>query len=88
MLLLNNSRNATRRSLKFSYVYLINWKYAEKAGGFVEALHPIATHQKTPNTVDEALAELESHVGKEGRRKFEKFLGEVAEDEDKGAIDV
>ena len=30
--------------------------------------------------VDEALAELESRVGKEGRRKFEKFLREVAED--------
>jgi hypothetical protein len=29
-----------------------------------------------------------SRVGKEGRRKFEKFLREVAEDEDKGAIDV
>jgi hypothetical protein len=25
-------------------VHLINWKYAEKAGGFVELLHPIATH--------------------------------------------
>ena len=41
-----------------------------------------------PKTVDEALAELESRVGKEGRRKFEKFLREVAEDEDKDAIDV
>jgi hypothetical protein len=39
-------------------------------------------------TVDEALAELESRVGQEGRRKFEKFLREVAEDEDKDAIDV
>ena len=39
-------------------------------------------------TVDEALAELESRVGTKGRRKFEKFLREVAEDEDKGAIDV
>jgi hypothetical protein len=35
-----------------------------------------------PKTVDEALAELESRVGKEGRRKFEKFLREVANDED------
>ena len=35
-----------------------------------------------PKTVDEALAELESQVGKEGRRKFEKFLREVAEEED------
>ena len=41
-----------------------------------------------PKTVDEALAELESRVGKEGRRKFEKFLREVAEDEDEDAIDV
>jgi hypothetical protein len=24
-------------------VHLINWKYAEKAGSFVEALNPIAT---------------------------------------------
>ena len=40
----------------------------------------------TPKTVDEAVAELESKVGKEGRRKFEKFLREVAEDED--VIDV
>jgi len=35
-----------------------------------------------PKTVDEALAELESKVGKEGRRKFEKFLREVAKDKD------
>ena len=41
-----------------------------------------------PKTVDEALAELESRVGKEGRRKFEKFLREVAEDEDEDVIDV
>ena len=32
----------------------------------------------TPKTVDEALAELESRVGTKGRRKFEKFLREVA----------
>jgi hypothetical protein len=32
-----------------------------------------------PKTVDEALAELESRVGKEGRRKFEKFLRDVGE---------
>jgi hypothetical protein len=32
----------------------------------------------TPKTVDEALAELESKVGKDGSRKFEKFLREVA----------
>ena len=43
----------------------------------------------TPKTVDEALAELESKVGKEGRRKFEKFLREVGElDEDEDVIDV
>jgi len=36
----------------------------------------------TPNTVDEALAELESRPGKEGRRQFEKFLREVGADED------
>jgi hypothetical protein len=36
----------------------------------------------TPKTVDEALAELESKVGAKGRKKFEKFLREVAEDED------
>ncbi len=36
----------------------------------------------TPKTVDEALAELESRVGKEGRRKFEKFLREVGELDD------
>ena len=38
--------------------------------------------------VDEALAELESRVGKEGRLKFEKFLREVAEDKDKDVFDV
>jgi hypothetical protein len=38
--------------------------------------------------VDEALAELEGKVGAKGRRKFEKFLREVAEDEDEDAIDV
>ena len=42
----------------------------------------------TPKTVDEALAELESKVGKDGRRKFEKFLREVAKDEDGDVIDV
>ena len=41
-----------------------------------------------PKTVDEALAELEGKVGAKGRRKFEKFLREVAEDEDEDAIDV
>ena len=41
----------------------------------------------TPKTVDEALAELESKVGTKGRRKFEKFLSEVAEDEDEDVID-
>ena len=34
------------------------------------------------------LAELESKVGAKGRRKFEKFLRQVAEDEDEDAIDV
>ena len=43
----------------------------------------------TPKTVDEALAELESKVGKEGRRKFEKSLREVgADEEDENVIDV
>jgi hypothetical protein len=43
----------------------------------------------TPKTVDESLAELESKVGKEGRRKFEKFLREVgADDEDEDVIGV
>jgi hypothetical protein len=37
---------------------------------------------QTPKMVEEALAELESKVGAKGRRKFEKFLREVAEDED------
>ena len=41
-----------------------------------------------PKTVDEALAELESRVGNEGRRKFEKFLREVAKNEDEDGIDV
>ena len=41
-----------------------------------------------PKTVDEALAELESRVGINGRRKFEKFLREVAEDEDEDVIEV
>jgi hypothetical protein len=41
-----------------------------------------------PKTVDEALAELESKVGTKGRRKFEKFLREVAEDENEDVIDV
>jgi hypothetical protein len=36
----------------------------------------------TPKAVDEALAELESKVGAKDRKKFEKFLREVAEDED------
>ena len=41
-----------------------------------------------PKTVDEALAELETKVGTKGRRKFEKFLREVAKDEDGDVIDV
>jgi hypothetical protein len=40
-------------------------------------------------TVDEALAELESKVGKNGRRKFEKFLRELGElDDEDDLIDV
>ena len=43
----------------------------------------------TPKTVDEALAELESKVGKRGRRKFEKLLREVGElDDEDDVIDV
>ena len=41
-----------------------------------------------PKTVEEAPAELESRVGTKGRRKFEKFLREVAEDEDGDVFDV
>ena len=41
-----------------------------------------------PKTVDEALAELESKVGAKGRRKFERFLREVADDEDEDVFDV
>ena len=41
-----------------------------------------------PKTVDEALAELESKVGKDGRRKFEKFLREVGELDEDDAGDV
>ncbi len=41
-----------------------------------------------PRTIAEALAQLESKVGKEGRRKFEKFLREVAEGDDEDVIDV
>ncbi len=42
-----------------------------------------------PKTVDEALAELESKVGKDSRRKFEKFLREVGElDDEDDVIDV
>ena len=41
-----------------------------------------------PKTVEEALAELESKVGAKGRRKFEKFLREVAKNEDEDGIDV
>jgi hypothetical protein len=43
----------------------------------------------TPKTVDEALAQLESKVGKAGRQKFEKFLGELGElDDEDDVIDV
>ena len=42
----------------------------------------------TPKTVDEALAQLESRVGKRGRQKFEKFLRQAAEDEDEDVTDV
>ena len=42
----------------------------------------------TPKTVEEALSELESRVGTKGRRKFEKFLRQVAEDEDEDVFDV
>jgi len=41
-----------------------------------------------PRTVDEALAELETKVGTKGRRKFEKFLREVAKHEDGDVTDV
>jgi hypothetical protein len=42
----------------------------------------------TPKTVEEALTELESKVTAKGRKKFEKFLREVAEDEDEDVIEV
>jgi hypothetical protein len=42
----------------------------------------------TPKTVNEALAELESRVGTRGRRRFEKFLREMAEDEGEDLIEV
>src|SRR5271169_5145785 len=43
----------------------------------------------TPKTVDEALAQLESKVGKKGRQKFEKFLREVGElDDEDDVIDA
>jgi hypothetical protein len=42
-----------------------------------------------PKTIDEALAELESKVGKNGRHKFEKLLGEMGElDDEDDVIDV
>ncbi len=41
-----------------------------------------------PKTISEALDELEGKVGRDGRRKFEKFLREVAKDEDGDVIDV
>ena len=44
-----------------------------------------------PKTIAEALDELEGKVGKDGRKKFEKFLrsmGEELEDEDEDLIDV
>src|SRR3984893_17009020 len=43
-----------------------------------------------PKTIREALDELESKVGKDGRLKFEKFLREVGEldDGDEDVIDV
>ena len=37
-----------------------------------------------PQTISEALAELESKVGKDGRQRFEKFLREVGELDDEG----
>jgi hypothetical protein len=37
-----------------------------------------------PKTISEALDELEGKVGRDGRRKFEKFLREVAELDDEG----
>jgi hypothetical protein len=36
----------------------------------------------TPKTVGEALDQLESKVGKDGRQKFEKFLRSIGEDLD------
>jgi len=43
----------------------------------------------TPETVDEALAQLESKVGKKSRRKFEKFLRELGElDDEDDMIDI
>ena len=42
-----------------------------------------------PKTISEALDELESKVGKDGRLKFEKFLREVGElDDEDDVIDV
>jgi hypothetical protein len=42
-----------------------------------------------PKTMLEALDELEGKVGKDGRKKFEKFLRSIGEDlDDEGIIDV
>jgi hypothetical protein len=41
-----------------------------------------------PKTVEEALDELETKVGSEGRRKFERFLASVRKDKDRDVIDV
>jgi hypothetical protein len=41
----------------------------------------------TPKTIDDALNDLESKVGKKGRQKFEKFLSTMGDDDDE-IIDV
>jgi hypothetical protein len=41
-----------------------------------------------PKTIEQALDELETKVGSEGRRKFERFLASVRKDKDRDVIDV
>ena len=51
-----------------------------------EVKHTVAK----PKTIHEALDELEGKVGKDGRKKFEKFLRSIGEDldDDEDVIDV
>jgi hypothetical protein len=61
--------------------------FAIKRSEFAPAVR-ISSITGAKSAAEEALDELETKVGTEGRRKFERFLASVRQDKDRDVIDV